>query len=197
MKLTQLFKFISILFVSLLVSSCNKEEQSSGGNSNNNNSNNNPPASGTAILKLYIGGTWKSYDLSGDTHIDKSDCFGSWSEFVGFGTWDAVEFDFGLTTAANGQYNYAENSSELCDPEVEIYSFDDILADLQNHYGVPVYQIIDTNGDGQFTVSNLSSNQVSVNWSGNVTIRSSTYYDVLAVIPATFTATNEPYEDWR
>jgi hypothetical protein len=170
--------------VVVLVSSCKKDEEED-----------NPSV---ATLKLNFGGSWKSYDLSEDTYLDKGDCFGSWEEQVGFGIWDGITFRLGDQTVANSTYNYLEDDPTLCEnASVSITAFGDIASDLEDHYGVPVYSIIDTNGDGQFTISSLANNKISMSWSGNVTIRVSTYYDVLQVIPATFTVTNEPYEDRR
>jgi hypothetical protein len=199
MKSTVLFKFISILFVSLLVSSCNKEDNQSSGGSGNNSNGNNSANSGTAVLKLYIGGVWKSYDLSSETNLDRGDCLGSWEEYLGFGLWDGINFWLGSGTAEVGTFNYLEDSFDtMCEtPEIEIHAFGDMGNDLEENYDLPIYDLIDTNGDGQFSITSLANNKVSITWSGNVKIRRSTYYDVLDVIPATFTATNEPYEDLR
>jgi hypothetical protein len=185
--------------MSVFISSCKKDEDnsSSSNNSSNTGGNNNGQA-GNAVLKLYYGGSWKTYDLSGDTHLDKGDCLGSWEELFGFGNWDGINFWLGDQTASNATYSYLENDPGYCESaEVEIHAFGDIGSDLEDYYDVPMYDLIDTNGDGQFVVSSIANGKVSMSWSGNVTIRGSMYYDILEVIPATFTVTNEPYEDLR
>jgi hypothetical protein len=198
LSIKSIARILCLFMVVVLVSSCNKDEEENNDSNNNSNNNGNSSPAGVATLKLYYGGSWKTYDLTGDTKLDKGDCFGSWEEYVGFGIWDGVTFWLGDQTAANSTFNYLEDDPTLCEyADVSITSFGDIASDLEDHYGVPVYSIIDTNGDGQFSISNLANNKISMSWSGNVTIRVSTFYDVLAVIPATFTVTNEPYEDLR
>ena len=191
LSIKSIARILCLFMVVVLASSCNKDEEE--------NNNGNSSQAGVATLKLYYGGSWKTYDLTGDTYLGKSDCLGSWRESVNFGESDVVDFSLGDQTAANSTFNYLEDdSNNWCEnADVTIYAWGDIGSDLEDHYGVPVYSVIESNGDGQFSISNLANNKISMSWSGNVTIRSSSWAAPLAVIPATFTATNEPYEDFR
>jgi len=191
----QILKYAFLVASILLLWSCNPDDEDA---SDNNNSNVGQPLA-NATLKLNIGGTWNTYSIPDPSFVDKGDCMGSWEEYLTFGLTDRVFFWLGDATLNDTTYYYSEtNLFTQCDiPKVEIRSIGDALNDLEEFYGVPLYIIFSAGDDGEFTVTDLTDETLSVFWEGNLVILRTTLLDTAGVILAEFTATDISYEDFR
>lgn len=189
-------RYLLLVLPILLFYSCNPENEQADDNGNNTNVG--APAEST-ILKLNFGGTWKTYNIPAPCLIDRGDCMGAWEEYLTFGLSDRVFFWLGDATFNDTTYHYSEtNLFTQCEiPKVEVRTIGEALNDLEDFYGVPLYTIFSASGEGEFTVSNLSDEALSISWQGNLVILRTTLLDTAGVIPAQFIAVNNSYEDIR
>jgi len=162
-------------------------------------------SNGGATLTLTINGQAQSFPMSDPdwNMINEGDCI-SWSggsaliDYIDIGNFNNGNFTLwvGNEPVTNMTYRCEQDAQDFCNtPKIDIYISGDLEDRLKDIYNQPIFRL-EAQGNTDCTVSNLSSNSISMNWSGRIEVLGFGS-NVLGVHDATFKATNAPIDDVR
>ncbi len=192
-KLTSIVVLITLL---IGFQSCKKEDDSVANMSS---------SSGGATLTLTINGQSEPFPMSSPDWnvINDGNCIswssgGSFVDYIDIGNFNNGHFTLwvGDNPVTNMTYKCEQDAQEFCStPRIEIYSGGDLEDKLESIYNEPIFRL-EAQGKTDCTVSNLTSNSISMNWAGKIEVLGFSS-NVLGVHNATFIATNVPVDDVR